>query len=188
MTNKKVAIVYHSGNGHTQHQAEAVARGAQAVAHTDVTLITSEQAILNMSALNEADAIIFGCPTYMGGASAQFKTFIDAASKIWFKQGWKDKLAAGFTNSGSPSGDKLHTLESLFINAMQHSMIWVGLGAMNEAKGPEDTTAINRIGSYMGAMAQSPFGQPEPVEGDIKTAEVLGKRVAEAAQRWSRGN
>jgi NAD(P)H dehydrogenase (quinone) len=138
-----------------------------------------------MSALNEADAIMFGCPTYMGGVSAQFKTFIDAASKVWFKQGWKNKLAAGFTNSGSPSGDKRATLQSLFINAMQHSMIWVGLGAMNEAKGAGDTEAINRIGSYVGAMAQSPQGEASPLDADLRTAEVLGKRVAEAALAWN---
>lgn len=186
MAIKRVAIVYHSGHGHTQHQAEAVAKGARSIQNTEVTLITSEQAISDTTILDQADAIIFGCPTYMGGPSAQFKTFIDAASKIWFKQSWKNKLAAAFTNSGSPSGDKLNTLQSLFINAMQHSMIWIGLGAMNEAKGPEDISSINRLGSYAGAMSQSPFGQDAPVEGDLKTAEVLGKRVAEIAQRWSK--
>lgn len=182
---KKISIVYHSGHGHTKLQAEAVFEGARQVPNTEVKLITSDQAISDMSDLNSADAIIFGCPTYMGGPSAQFKTFIDAASKVWFAQGWKNKLAAAFTNSGSPSGDKLNTLQSLFINAMQHSMIWVGLGTMNEAKEPNDTTSVNRIGSYAGAMAQSPHGQPAPVEADLNTAKILGRRVAEIAQKYS---
>ena len=32
--------------------------------------------------LAAADAIIFGAPTYMGSASAQFKQFADASSKV----------------------------------------------------------------------------------------------------------
>ena len=182
---KKVVIVYHSGYGHTKLQAEAVLRGATSVDGVSTTIITSDDAIKDMSSLTAADAIIFGCPTYMGGASAQFKTFIDAASKIWFTQGWKNKLAAGFTNSGSPSGDKLQTLQSLFINAMQHSMVWIGLGAMNTAKGAADLEAINRLGSYSGAMAQSPQGEAAPLDADLRTAEILGIRVAKAALAWN---
>ena len=70
--------------------------------------------------LNQSDAIIFGSPTYMGGVAAQFKAFIDAASVVWFTQGWKDKVAGGFTHSGSPIGDKQGTLLYLMTNAMQH--------------------------------------------------------------------
>jgi NAD(P)H dehydrogenase (quinone) len=182
---KKITIVYHSGYGHTQIQAEHVLKGAQTISGVQTTLITSDEAIKDLSRLNEADAIIFGCPTYMGGPSAQFKTFIDAASKVWFQQGWKNNLAAGFTNSGSPSGDKLATLQALFINAMQHSMVWVGLGAMNGAKDAQDIEAINRLGSFSGAMSQSPQGTPSPLESDLKTAELLGKRVAQAALSWT---
>lgn len=180
---KKVTIVYHSGYGHTKFQAEHVAKGASSVPNTTVKLITSDEAISDLSDLNDADAIIFGCPTYMGGPSAQFKTFIDAASKVWFNQGWKDKIAAGFTNSASPSGDKLNTLQSLFINAMQHSMIWVGLGQLNEGQEPGNTESINRLGSFSGAMAQSAQSTSSPVEADLLTAEKLGERVAKFAAK-----
>jgi NAD(P)H dehydrogenase (quinone) len=172
-----LVIVYHSGYGHTKAQAERVLKGAQSVSGIQASLITSDDAIQNFEPLNAADCIIFGCPTYMGGPSAKFKEFIDAASKIWFKQGWKDKLAAGFTNSGGPSGDKLSTLSQLMINAMQHSMIWVGTGIM--ANGD-----VNRLSSYVGAMAQSPHGSETPIEADLQTAELFGKRVAEVALRW----
>ncbi len=40
---------------------------------------------------------------------------------------WSDKLAAGFTNSKTMSGDKLNTLFDLAAFAAQHGMIWVGL-------------------------------------------------------------
>ena len=35
-------------------------------------------------ALQAADAIIMGSPTYMGSVSWQFKKFADASSKPWF--------------------------------------------------------------------------------------------------------
>ncbi len=40
----------------------------------------------------------------MGSVSGPFKTFMDASSRVWLEQKWKDKLAAGFTISGSFSG------------------------------------------------------------------------------------
>lgn len=177
----KIAVVYHSGYGHTAAQANAVARGAKKVAGAEVLLLTSEEA-LKLELLADADAIIFGSPTYMGSASAQFKTFMDASSKVWFTQDWKDKVAAGFTTSGSQSGDKLSTLTQLAVFAAQHSMIWVGLGLMpgnNNSKG--SVNDLNRIGSFMGAMAQANVDEgPDagPIPSDLLTAEHLGERVA----------
>ena len=183
-----VAIVYHSGYGHTAKQAEAVARGAQSVAGVTVQLIKVDEVEAHWPALAKADAIVFGAPTYMGSASAGFKTFMDASSKVWAQQGWKDKLAAGFTNSASQSGDKLATLQQLAIFAAQHGMAWVSLGLMpgnNSSKGSLED--LNRLGGFVGAMAQSNADQgPEhgPTPADLRTAEHLGRRVAEAAQRW----
>ena len=121
----KIAVVYHSGYGHTGVQAEAVARGAGKVPDTIVTLLTAEEA-QKWELLADADAIIFGSPTYMGSAAAEFKKFMEASSKLWYTRDWKDKVAAGFTTSASQSGDKLNTLIQLAVFAAQHGMIWVG--------------------------------------------------------------
>lgn len=190
-----IAVVYHSGYGHTAEQAKAVARGAQGVDGNSATLIavdpTGQIEERHWATLEAADAIVFGSPTYMGSASGPFKTFMDASSKVWFTQNWKDKIAAGFTNSASQSGDKLSTLTQLAIFAAQHSMIWVGTGLMpgnNNSKGSVED--LNRLGSFLGAMAQSNADQgPEtgPIPSDLKTAEHLGKRVAETAARFLRG-
>jgi NAD(P)H dehydrogenase (quinone) len=183
-----IAIVYHSGYGHTAKQAEAVARGALSVDGATAALIKVEEVDQRWADLEKADAIIFGSPTYMGSASAPFKAFMDASSKVWAAQGWKDKLAAGFTNSASQSGDKLATLQQLAVFAAQHGMIWIGLGLLpgnNSSVGRIDD--INRLGSFLGAMAQSNADQgPEygPIPADLKTAEHLGRRVGMAANRW----
>jgi NAD(P)H dehydrogenase (quinone) len=180
----RIVVVYHSAYGHTRKVAEHIAQGANTVVDTEVTLISVSEFNGDYTVFNEADGIIFGTPTYMGSYSAQFKAFIDGASKVWLNQSWKDKLAAGFTNSGSLGGDKLNTLNSLYLIAMQHSMIWVSTGFSCSGKGPED---INRIGSYAGLMTQADNAPINitPPSGDLKTAELFGARFATIANRWA---
>jgi NAD(P)H dehydrogenase (quinone) len=74
-----------------------------------------------------------------------------------------DRLATGFTHSGGLSGDKLNALESLWVNAMQHGMLWIGLAEMVEGTAPEK---VNRLSSYSGAMAQTDWGQEVVNDGD----------------------
>ncbi len=189
----RIAIVYHSGYGHTKKLAEAVHAGTRAVAGARSQLLPidaegnlGEQA---WSALDEADAIVFGAPTYMGSASWQFKKFADASSKPWFGQKWKDKLAAGFTNSASMNGDKLSTLNGMFTLAMQHGMIWVGTGMMPANTKAAQRNDVNYLGAFSGLMAQSPSdATPEegPLPGDLETAKRFGARVAEAALQFRR--
>ncbi|MFI0232747.1 flavodoxin family protein [Streptomyces sp. NPDC017086] len=190
MTTPVVSIAYHSGYGHTAVLAEAVRAGA-ADAGADVRLIkvdeiTDEQ----WEALDRSDAIVFGSPTYMGTASGAFHVFVEATSKRWFGQDWRDKLAAGFTNSASKSGDKLHTLQFFQTLAAQHGMHWVNLGLL---PGWNSTTAsendLNRLGFFAGAAAQSPSDQgPEGVhKADMATAEHLGRRVAETTRTFLLG-
>jgi multimeric flavodoxin WrbA len=172
----QIAVLYHSGYGHTQRVAQYVAEGAGA----DLIAIDADGNIIDAdwAALDAADAIIFGSPTYMGMASWQFKKIADASSKRWFSSAWKDKIAAGFTISASPSGDKLSTIQYFITLSMQHGMIWVGQPALNDG-------TINRIGSNSGLMAQ--VGPTSPAadipEGDLDTARQYGQRVAQVAQK-----
>ncbi|MGV3626470.1 MAG: flavodoxin family protein [Betaproteobacteria bacterium] len=177
----KVAVVYHSGYGHTAEVAKAVARGAAGIAGIDAQLISVTDIDKHWQDLDAADAIIFGAPTYMGSVSAPFKAFMDASSKVWMAQGWKDKIAAGFTHSGSQGGDKFNTVTQLFTLAMQHGMIWTGLGLLpgnNSSKG--NVNDLNRLGSSTGSLTQSNTDQGAEAipQSDIKTAEHLGRRVA----------
>ena len=172
----KVAVVFHSGYGHTQRVAQFVAEGAGA----ELITIDANGDITDAqwATLDAADAVIFGSPTYMGMASWQFKKFADATSKRWFTSAWKDKVAGGFTISASPSGDKLSTIQYFITLSQQHGMIWVGQPAMNDG-------TINRIGSNSGVMAQ--VGPTSPAEdipqGDLDTAKAYGERVAAVAAK-----
>ncbi|WP_344831071.1 flavodoxin family protein [Nonomuraea dietziae] len=157
-TQVRVAVAFHSAYGHTARQAEAVADGARAVEGTTVELLAVDELDDALwSSLDDADAIVFGAPTYMGSPSAGFKIFAEGTSAV-LKDNlrWKDKVAAGFTNSGCMSGDKLNTLVDLVMLAAQHGMIWVGLaqpGGWSSSGGSVED--LNRLGSWLGAMAQS---------------------------------
>ena len=190
----KIAIVYHSGYGHNAVVAEHIAQGVQSVPGATSTLYKAD-ALTNPDAgpwaeLAAADAIIFDSPTYMGSAAAPMKQFMDASSKTWATQGWKNKIAAGFTVSASWSGDKLSTLNQFAVFAAQHGMIWAGTGIMpgnNNSKG--STNDINRVGSFLGLMAQANADEgPDvaPPQADRKTAELFGARIAEVASRWAK--
>lgn len=189
----QVAVVFHSGYGHTASQAKAVAAGAGAVAGVETQLFPVDGGDANWDKLERADALIFGAPTYMGGPSAQFKAFQDASSRQVMAAGfkWKDKVAAGFSNSGSRSGDKLATLIQIALFAAQHGMHWVNLGlppANNSSTGSESD--LNRLGFFLGAGAQSNIDQgPDlaPPEADLATARHLGQRVAQVTLQLVRG-
>ncbi|MGF7162218.1 multimeric flavodoxin WrbA [Rhodoligotrophos appendicifer] len=190
-TDIRVAIVFHSGYGHTARQAEAVRRGVEKVPGASVLYLTSEEAQSRWDDLAVADAIIFGAPTYMGSASAPFKAFMDATSSVFASGAWRNKIAAGFTNSASRSGDKLSTLMQFVILAAQLGMHWVNLGLLpgnNLSTGSE--AELNRLGFFLGAGAQSNADEgPEivPPESDLLTAEHLGERVAMVTQHMVRG-
>ena len=190
-TDIRVAIVFHSGYGHTARQAEAVRRGVEKVPGASVLYLTSEEAQARLDDLSAADAIIFGAPTYMGSASAPFKAFMDATSRIFVSGAWRDKIAAGFTNSASRAGDKLSTLMQFAILASQLGMHWVNLGLLpgnNLSSGSE--ADLNRLGFFLGAGSQSNADQgPEvaPPQSDLLTAEHLGERVAMVALQMARG-
>ena len=182
----RIVVVFHSGYGHTQRLAEAVAKGAGA----ELLAIDAEGNLPETAwaSLNAADAIVMGSPTYMGTVSWQFKKFADASSKAWFTQAWKDKVFAGFTNSATMNGDKLSTLHYLFTLAMQHSGIWVGTGLMPSNSKAAQRNDVNYVGSFSGAMAQTPSdASPDEIPaGDLETARLFGQRVAEITERFRR--
>ena len=177
-----IVVVFHSGYGHTQRVAQAVADGAGA----QLLAIDADGNLPEggWEPLAAADAIIFGSPTYMGGVSWQFKKFADASSKVWYTQGWKDKLFAGFTNSATMNGDKVTTMTYLWTLAMQHSGIWVSMGILPTNNKAATRDAMNYVGGYGGLLTQSPSdaSPAEMPKGDLETARAFGERVGAVAR------
>ena len=185
-----MAIAYHSGFGHAAVLADAVAAGARE-AGADVILIAVDRMTdVDWDILDAADGIVFGSATYMGNLSAGFQAFAEQTGRRCLNGTWRDKVAAGFTNSGAKSGDKLNTLVSLAVFAAQHHMHWVNLGlgaGWNSATGSEND--LNRLGFWLGAAAQTDVdANAEGVHpADVQTCHHLGYRVAMVTRQLNIG-
>ena len=186
----RVAVAYHSGFGHTATLAAAVAAGARdsgaAVVMIAVDAITDD----GWQELDESDALVFGCPTYMGNVSAGFQAFAEKTGRRCINGTWQNKIAAGFTNSGAKSGDKLQTLMSLAVFAAQHHMLWVSLGlppGWNSSTGSDQD--LNRLGFWLGAAAATDVDAgPEHVHSaDVATCRHLGARVSAVCRQLIAG-
>lgn len=193
-----VAIVFSSGHGHTRTVAEHIQIGVDNFSGVEGELIEILPAHINetgrweddaiMTRLAKADAIVFGAPTYMGSAHGLFKLFLETGFTPWLGQEWKDKIAAGFTNSASRSGDKLIALEQMVVFATQMSMVWVGVGDQPGGNFSDSRVSdVNLNGSWLGLITQSIAdgdSKTAPHPGDRLTAERFGRRIARATSRW----
>lgn len=182
-------VIYHSAHGHTETIARQVYAGASSVDRVAVGLLKAEDVALDPDLLQEYEGFILGSPTYLGGVSAPFKSFMDSTGRMWAGQKLKGRLAAGFTVSSLPAGDKQSTLLSMFIFAMQHGMVWVGNPVLPEQhSGVPYDEAANRLGSWTGLMAQAGHSAPTDafVPGDIKGAHMFGRNFANTLLRMTR--
>lgn len=176
----KIAIVYFSATGATKSLATFVAEGCRAQKCEAVLCEVKSSDIVEgrfvnpklYANLDDAAAIVFGSPTYMGGPAAQFKAFADASSERWSEQKWTDKLAAGFTCGSSPNGDQSHTLSYFAVFAAQHGMLWCSLDRPVDSASEDH----NRLVTQAGVVAQANDGVLD--ERDRQTAIYLGERVA----------
>lgn len=185
-----LVIAYHSGFGHTAVFAGAVADGARTTGATADVLAVDALTDTDWQALDDADAIVFGCPTYMGNVSAGFQAFTERTGRRCQEGRWRDKLAAGFTNSGAKSGDKVATLMSLAVFAAQHHMHWVNLGLVAGWNSSAGSAAdLNRLGFFLGAGAQTDVdaGADRVHAADLATCRHLGARVAGVAAQLRAG-
>lgn len=180
---KNLAVIYHSAHGNTEQIAQFIVQGAAGVSGVRTELLQAEDLASSPERLLGFDGFIFGSPTYLGGVSGPFKSFMDATGRLWKTHALKGKLASGFTVSALPSGDKQSTLLSMFVFAMQHGMIWVGNAILPEQhSGVPYDEAANRLGSWSGLMAQAGHSAAAAsfAPGDIKTARMFGRNIANA--------
>lgn len=182
----QIAIVYHSAHGHTEHIAGEVAKGAGSRSGSTVQLLKAGELAGDPDRLLPYDGLILGSPTYLGGVSGPFKGFMDATGGLWRAQRLRGKLAAGFTVSSLPAGDKQSTLLSMFTFSMQHGMLWVGNPFLpGQHSGVAYDEAVNRLGSWSGLMAQAGHASPSDafVSGDLKSAHLFGRHFADTLGR-----
>lgn len=179
LSSRSVAIVYHSPYGHTEKVAQYIAQG---VTQSGMTVHLMQIDAVDWDALDQSDAIVLGCPTYMGSLTSNLKQFMEQSSKRWLARSWQGKLGAAFTNGGGLSGDKLAVLQQINLFAMQHGMLWTGLPMMPTGRSGAD---LNRMSSFLGLMTQSDNASAEvtPPSGDLETARYFGEYIAQVLNR-----
>lgn len=178
----RIAIVYFSAGRSVEQLALAVAEGVESLPGCRAQRLPIEgrhiiegryQNPALLEQLDQADALAFGSPTYMGGPAAQFKAFADATSgPRYTQQLWAGKPAMGFTIGGNENGDQSATLGYFNILASQLGLLWVNLDQASKL----NASGLNRLGSHQGVVAQSIEGEPDP--SDRATAVHLGRQLA----------
>ena len=96
-----VVVAYDSGSrghpalrGRTAALATAIIDGARTVERTHVLGMRLGEREPDWAALDAADAIIFGCPTYMGSGSARMKAFMEESLHPQFlERRWQELLS-----------------------------------------------------------------------------------------------
>lgn len=175
-----ICLTYSSTSRRTAALAREIARGAAQPCRLIDVASTGDD---DWQALADAPAILFGCPTYMGGVSGALAGFFEDAARHWEAGTWADKLAGGFTTAMHPSGDKLSALMRMAIFAAQMQMIWVGQAEIGAPVMPGNA-GINRDGAWLGLMATDPGDGTLLGPGDAETARRFGARIAAASARW----
>jgi NAD(P)H dehydrogenase (quinone) len=182
MSNFKLAIIYYTKSHSLEKLALEIGKGAE-VSGVETKIMTCQEARNNLNLLEEVDGVVFGSPTYFGSVAAEMKAFFEALVDFWINKKLQNKIAAGFTHSSSPSGDKLMTLMEIMVFAMQNGMIWVGPTLHPNEKilleSGEKELVTNQLGAWLGLMAYSdPRKNLALSEEDFLTARLFGKRIA----------
>lgn len=177
MQRQRVSIIYESSDAYTAQAAQVLGESLA----TGVMSVTLQSAASpDFVVIAEADLVVFGCRTSFGSVSASFKRFMESTQEFWYRQPWKDKLAAAFTVSPSTSGDKLNTLQTLALFAAHHSMQWVSVGVLPRFINGEQTEGQNRFSSFLGVMLQSCDNEDMLFHpGDLLTLELFANRLCD---------
>jgi len=195
----KILVLYYSSYGHIETMANAIAKGAGAVADTTVSIkrvpeLMSEEAakeaymkldqaapIASPNELGDYDAIIFGTPTRFGNMAAQMRNFLDQTGGLWQSGALVGKIGSVFASTATQHGGQETTLTSFHTSLLHHGMAVVGVPYGI----PEmfDATEMNGGTPYGATCIAGGDGSRQPSETELAIAEYQGKHVAELAAK-----
>lgn len=127
----KMLIAYYSRTEHTQHMAEAVAKGASLVESLEVELKSVSD--VEPNSLLDYDAIIIGSPTYYGTMAAEVKQLFDESIAIHGQLA--GKVGGAFSSSANVGGGNETTVLDILKAMLIHGMVIPGR-AMGDHYGP----------------------------------------------------
>ena len=191
-----ILVLYYSRNGATEALAREVCKGIDSVKGMSARLRTvppvstvaeavedevpdSGPPYVEHDDLAECAGLVLGSPAYFGNMAAPLKYFLDGTVGGWLKGVLIDKPAGLFASSSSLHGGQETSLLSMALPLLHHGMLIVGVPYTEEALSSTTTG-----GTPYGASHVTWNRKPDSLSDDEKqTAQTLGKRVAEIAQR-----
>lgn len=189
----KILVLYYSTWGHVETMARAVAKGAESVPGTEVTVkrvpelmpedvarkagakLDQAAPIADPQELPDYDAIIFGTPTRFGNMAAQMRNFLDQTGGHWAKGSLIGKVGSVFTSTGTGGGNET-TITTFHVTLLHQGMVIVGL--------PYSAPELSDIGELKGgspygaATIAGSDGSRQPSEKELSLAEFQGAHVA----------
>lgn len=134
----KLLILYDSQTGNTEKMAEAVAEGARSVPGVEVEV----KYYARPEELAEADAILFGSPTYYHALTVPIKQVLEETSKAGVKL--EGKVGAAFGSYGW-SGEAPKQILEILKNRFQMKTIELPINILYEPK-PEQLEECRKLG------------------------------------------
>ncbi|MDH5276748.1 MAG: NAD(P)H:quinone oxidoreductase [Gammaproteobacteria bacterium] len=197
-----ILVLYYSRHGSVANLATQVCRGINSVAGAAARLrtvppvsaetgprlpeIPAEGPVYATTAdLTDCAGLVLGSPTRFGNMAAPLKYFLDGTGTDWLSGTLTGKPAGVFTSTSSLHGGQESTLLSMALPLLHHGMVLVGI-----PYGEQALSATRTGGSPYGATHFAPNpGDTALSAEEIRIAQHLGRRVAEAALRlegWER--
>src|SRR5215210_9300869 len=199
----KVQVIFYSTYGHVFRLAEAIAEGARGVSGAEVEVLRVAETlpadvIEKMGAtdaqkafahvpvadprrLQEADAIVLGCPTRYGAAPAQMRAFLDATGGHWASGALIGKVGSAFTSTASQHGGQETTLIHMHTFFYHQGMVVAGVPyAAQELLNLEEITGGTPYGA---STISGPRGERTPTANELAIARFQGRYVAQLAAK-----
>ena len=198
----RVQVIFYSTYGHVWRLAEAVAQGARE-AGADVELLQvaetlPDEVLAKMGAaeakkafahvpvadprrLQEADAIVLGCPTRYGSAPAQMRAFLDNTGGQWVSGALIGKVGSAFTSTASQHGGQETTLLTMSTFFFHMGMVICGVPySTQELLNLEEISGGTPYGA---STIAGPRGERQPTANELAIARAQGRHVATIAAK-----
>ena len=192
----EILVLYYSRGGSVARLARQIARGIGEVPGMSARLRTVPPvaAVTQAAAppvpdegapyveardLAECAGVILGSPTRFGNMAAPVKHFLDGLGADWASGTLAGKPAAVFTSTASMHGGQEATLLSMHLPLLHHGCLIVGI-PFTEPALSHTTSGGTPYGASHVAGADD---NPHPSDEESTLARVLGRRVADIAQR-----
>jgi NAD(P)H dehydrogenase (quinone) len=191
-----ILVLYYSRHGATEKLAREICQGVDSVDGMASRLRTVPDVSANTAVsedpvpdsgppyatnadLVECSGLVMGSPTRFGNMAAPLKYFLDGTGSEWLSGAAVGKPAGVFTSTSALHGGQESTLLTMAVPLLHHGMLLVGLPCTEEA-----ISSTTTGGTPYGASHVSWNRKADRLSDDeIQLARVLGRRIAEIAQR-----